>query len=42
MANGASTEGASALPEEDSTGVRCLLKLLKVSIGFVLVYNLPN
>ena len=31
MANGASSDGSSALCEEDSTGVRRLLKLLKVS-----------
>lgn len=31
MANGASSNGSSALSEEDSTGVRRLLKLLKVS-----------
>ena len=42
MTNGSSSPKSSALPEEDSTGVRRLLKLLKVKqqtcLGWIAMY----
>lgn len=42
MTHGASSDGNSALPEEDSTGVRRLLKLLKVSTYLPACAALPS